>query len=1107
MVPMKKCNFIYLQTAFCLLLRLFSYQSVSAQTFHNLPQERGEIEFTRIGIEQGLSLGSVNCIMQDRYGFLWVGTQDGLNRYDGYNFTVYRRERADSTSLQDTWISSVIEDHEGTLWVAGGYNLHRYNRATNTFQKMPFISVFGVNSGQAIRRIYEDSKGFIWICTREGLVRFNPKNNHSERFTVPLPPVLPYTTERPSDVSVFVEDVIENDDGTFYLACGPDGLYHFAPSATNPAERFQYVHILPSIPSQEVVTRLTRDASGMVWIGTVNGLVRWNATTRTAEDVYLFDGTLQQRRALQKQDYFYIYQASSSAINDILHGRNGTVWIATANGLYTLDGSRKHLTHIQNNPFNATSLTGNLPYALCEDASGVLWIGDFSYGLSKYPQLQQRFRTYRNNPIDVTSLSNNYIRGIIEDSQRNIWVCTQYGGLNMLNRTTGKWTHYQHDPKNPRTLPSNNVWAVAEDRTGELWVGMYANGLQKFSPKTQTFTPFRDTLFHEENIICLYRDKHDNIWAGGGGVHKISPNGRVLKKYPFPRPFPTQAICQDHLDITWVGRDDGLWKIMTNDSIIHVPLPEQGVVVTMINEDTKGNLWVMSKGHGIFLFNANRTTLQRITTSEGLPHQNVYAALEDERGDMWISSDNGVARYSPSTKIFRVYTVGDGLQAQEFNRRAFGTTARGEMMFGGINGVNIFQPTSLRDNTTPPPVVLTALQARGRTIASASSLLGIQEIHLPYTDNFLRIEFAALEYSNPTLNQYSYKLDGLDEDWINVGAKHDATYTNLAPNTYTFRVRAANADGYWNNEGRTLRIIISPPWWQTVWAYIVYALLVVGSISGIILLIVRRQKRDFIRLQNKRETLLLHSKNTELLELNAQLQVLNIEKNELLGIVSHDLKNPIGGVRGLAELIRQGFMEQDQIVGVAEQIVQTSDRMFDLVRNLLDINQLESGGMQFQRIVFDVSTPLTFTVEQFRVVAEQKQLKIHNETEAAPYIVIADEQAVSQVLENLLSNAVKYSPKGKNIFVRLRNVEQKPHGKMVRIEVQDEGPGLSASDMEKLFGKFMRLSARPTAGEHSTGLGLSIVKGLVEGMNGKVWCESELGRGATFIVILPSAEE
>lgn len=1083
------------------------YTNISiAQNIHTNPPERGKVEFTRLGIDEGLSLGGVNCITQDRYGFLWVGTQDGLNRYDGYAFTVYRRKnRFDTVNIRELWIESILEDKQGTLWIGGGRALHRFIRHSNTFEEIRLDKFFSIPSGLLINRLREDSKGNIWICTHEGLICYHPDTKVANHYVVPIPNNDP---RRPMDIEVLVEDILEDSDGTFFVACGADGLYRLSPNAASTSTQFQRVHLANLSTAFEKAVRLIRDENGMIWMGTMNGLVRWSPTTKAAQDVYLHDDT--QKFYSLKHDYFHIEQSKSSVVKDITLGRNGTVWIGTANGLYALDRSRKYLKQFLYDPFDVHSLAGNNAFAVYEDAAGVLWVGDYSYGLSKYPQEKERFITYRNNPIDPNSLSNSYVRGLMEDSKGNIWACTQYGGLNMLNRTTGHWLQYrvpssiQASPNARKILPSDNVWAIAEDKHGEMWLGLYGGGVVRLNPQTQAVTRFTGLAYQDESICCIFRDKQDNIWLGGTNVYKVSPEGRVLKMFPFRQTLVTQTIFQDRHDVIWLGRDDGLWKVIANDSLIAVPLPEKNVVVTMINEDSRGNLWATTKGHGVFIFSPNRAEMQRLTVSEGLPHANIYAALEDANGEIWFSSDNGLARYNLQTKKMRLYSAGDGLQSQEFNRRAFGATARGELMFGGINGLNIFNPSSLRDNTTPPPVALTQVQARGRTIAESSQLLEMQELRLSYTDNFLQFSFAALEYSNPQLNRYSYKLDGLDEEWIfPAPGKHEATYTNLSPGTYTFHIRAANADGYWNNEGRMLKLIIQPPWWQTVWAYIAYSAAGVGVLSLIFFAFSRRQKREFMHLQEERERKLLHDKNEELLSANAQLQMLNMEKNEILGIVSHDLKNPIGGVRGLAELVRQGFAPPDQIPIIAEQIVHTSDRMFDLVRNLLDINQLESGTMQFRQVVFDIALTVNFTIDSFANEAERKNITILTEISPEQHYVLADERAMTQVVENLISNALKYSPFGKTVYVRLSNQGTPENGDVVRCEIQDEGQGLSESDKGKLFGKFTRLSARPTGGEHSTGLGLSIVKRLVEGMNGKVWCESELGHGATFIFTMP----
>ncbi|TAE29894.1 MAG: hypothetical protein EAZ92_05640 [Candidatus Kapaibacterium sp.] len=1080
-------------------------QISQAQLFHTETAELGKAEFTRLGIEQGLSLGSVNCLLQDRYGFLWIGTQDGLNRYDGYSFKIYRPNNSigitDSTMLQEFWISSLLEDKAGTLWIAGGRGLHRFHRATNTFEKIAFASETTPSSVRVLNeRLYEDSKGNIWLCTKGGIIRYNPRTKVSEQFFVPIPTDTP---RRPKNIEVFVEDMLEEADGSFILACSSDGLYRFFPQEKHLDKRFQRFCLSNLNPLYTQAIRLTRDKRGMVWMGTNNGLICWNSSTLTAEKVFLADSTLKAKAS--QRDYFYIETTVSARVQDILHSRTGKIWIATERGLFTLDPAHKHLTQFLHVSFDPTSIAGNMPRTLVEDNSGVLWVGDYSYGLSKLPQLQQRFITYRHNPLDSNSLTDNYIRGLYEDSQGNLWVCAQFGGLNMLDRKSGKWTHYRYNPKNSSaSLPSDNIWAVTEGADGMIWAGMIIHGICTINPKTRVVKRFSGFLYDDESVLCLLRDNENNIWAGGSDVYKIAPNGRILKTFPFIHTLSTQTIFQDRHSVVWIGRDDGLWKVMAGDSVVAVRLPIDNVVITMINEDTQGNLWITSKGHGVFCMNPARTESQHFTTADGLPHQNIYAALEDAHGDMWFSSDNGIARLNPQSKQIRLYSIGDGLQSQEFNRRAFAQTSRGEILFGGINGVNIFQPTSLRDNTTPPRVVLTSLQVRGKEIAEAAQLLDMQEIRLPYTDNFLQCSFAALDYSNPSMNQYAYKLEGLDEEWIQAGSRHDATYTNLAPGRYTLTVRAANADGYWNTEGRSLSIIILPPWWRTYWAYGGYAALIAGGLSAMVMLISHRQKRNFAQLQAEREAILLNEKNQELLQVNATLQMLNMEKSEMLGIVSHDLKNPIGGVRGLAELMQQGYIASEQIPLIATQIVETSDRMFDLVSNLLDMNQLETGQMPFNIITVNMALILGFTVKSFQITAQNKGIHLHLDIEPMLFPIHADERAMMQVLENIISNAIKYSPLGKSIRIRAFNEDAT---NSVRIEVQDQGQGLTEEDKRKLFGKFTRLSARPTGGEHSTGLGLSIVKRLVEAMNGQVWCESEYGHGATFILRFLRTEE
>ena len=1089
--------------------------------------------FEHLTQEDGLSNGAILCLAQTRSGFLWAATYDGLNRYDGYTFKTYRNVIGDSSSLEDNTIFAIVSDKQGRFWAASSQTLHLYQPRTDNFRRYRVRFSRGAAPALRIIKIVQDSRQRIWVCTSHGVLLFHPD---SGKFTEYL---------FPNAKSHNVGDMAEDVGGGFWIAGIVNGLWQFNPDAdTARGQRIftQQTHLLPP-SAREYIQRLMTDKNGKIWVGTYNGLFTLNPVTKIIERSYLhITEALDERQRKNKENFIV-----PNLVMSMMQSRAGDVWVGTReNGVFRLDSDGKTMAHFVHKPLKNTSLVGNYGASLCEDASGILWIGDGSYGISKYVPYQQHFRLYRHNPNDSTSLSNDFIRGIHEDSAGRLWVSTQYGGVNMLDlkRTKNAWRRFPQNLADP--LAPQQSWTIIESNNGKILVSSISGALTVIDPQKGTgkFYRLNDSLV--TGVAAMMRDREQMLWLSlRGNVLRIGAQGQITQRYTNDE-LGIEALFQDQRGDIWLGGTEGLW-CMKNDNhqskhgipyqpIEAVALPqEKHPYITMIMQDSHGTMWATSKGAGIFYAESpsrvgadTDLVWKHLSVKKGLPHQNNYAIIEDRLGQYWISSDAGICRYNYATGTFRTFTLTDGLQGLEYNRMAYCQLRSGEIAFGGINGLNIFDPLAVPDNTTPPALALTSLRVRDQEWVNAGQLQEAESLTFTHEQDFLSFDFAALDFTNAARNTFAYQLVGLESDWVYCGSRHQVTYTNLSPGTYTFRVKAANPDGYWNESGRALRITITPPWWRTWWAYLLYGF---GAVSVMVLVMITAQKRridTLRRKQQEREEEMLRISNIQLSAANAEtmrqkelveqqnehLQKLDQEKNEMMGLVAHDLKNPISAIRNLANLIETNQLEKEVVLDVAQSIATTSNRMLSLVSNLLDLNRLESGAMAFRIFFIDILPSVEGVFRQYQSQAAAKNITLHCTVEAVSTAALVDEQAIIEVLENLISNAVKYSPHGKNVFVRLNDEgkEQKEQNAdsalppaFLRVEVQDEGPGISPEDMKKLFTKFARLSAQPTGDEQSTGLGLSIVKKMVEAMNGKVWCESELGKGATFIVELPCA--
>ena len=1084
------------------------------------------------GIEQGFANEGVEAIYQDRRGYLWALTDRAVYRYNGRSFARYEHDPQDTLSLLAPPYHCIAEDDSSGIWIGGASGLQKYDPVGERFTRAQ-LRYSGNALAASAQRNRTDFVGVIlpvrgknslWLGFGEYVALFDCERNEVVR-QYTLPRYRKGIDER------YVCALFYDAQGRLWAARRDDGALLLLDSAEN---SFRAKIFLP----EASVTGNVALNGDSAWIATDDRVTLCDMRTREVIAEYSITlASPSRRRSVPAQPLNLTMRPTENTpetnieVRAICRDNEGRVWCATRQGLAVIFPTTGRTQIFRHNPLNSRSLSSDYITAVYQDRSGVIWIGEAIFGLHKYAPYRHKFQLYRHNPFDAGTISNNFIRGIFEDSRDNLWVGTQFGGLNMLNRADGIWTKYRHDATNSRSISSDDVRSLHEDANGTLWVGVRYGALctLNINRLKDGFTrmPFCTPPFAAQ---IFYQDKQGRLWIGTSAnepaIFIVSANRKSVTELHQTHPMPpyckdVHAFCEDDEGYMWIGASQGLFRYDETQKSFREyyfqPKDSASVAsnyITSITKTRNGNLWFTTKGGGFCRYNRETDSFTRWTTRDGLPHNNVYAALEDEQGTLWLSSDNGIFTFSPRSQNIRRFTAADGLQGREFNRFAYFQSNKGEMFFGGVEGFNSFFPSKTAVNTTPPVIGIDSVQSlSGELIEGRVTLRNLGEIAIQPEYSGMEISLSALEFTAPERSLFSWTLEGFDKSWSAPTTNFRALYANLSPGEYFFRAKAANSDGVWSEREAVLRVKVLPAWWQTWQARFFAVALFVGVMLGAVRWRVRAveaRAKELEALVNLR-TAELRKSNESLNEKNTQLTALNIEMREIMGIVSHDLRNPISAILGLVELLRNTppndptFSLETQ-TQVLDQIFTAGSRTMDLLRNLLEANALESGQVSSALMPVQMESVAEITMQEYADKAAAKNITLFFERQQSA-LALADEMMMCQIAQNLLSNAIKYSPFHKSVFLRT-GLRTRENGEVrAFMEIQDEGPGFSDEDKKKLFGRFARLSARPTGGEDSTGLGLSIVKKMVELMKGRIYCESEVGKGAKFIVEMPVYDE
>ena len=1052
-----------------------------------------KLKFRHISTEQGLSNSTIETIFQDSQGFMWFGTRDGLNRYDGYQAVVYRYDAKDSTSISDNYIRCLFEDRQHTLWIGTLNGLNSYNPKTGKFTRYTHVATnqgslsnnkvtgicqdrqgnlwigtsggglnrfqpetntfipFRHNSGEAsisddrVNCLFEDETGNLWVGTENGLNLFN-KGNQTFSF---YQSSLDSGKTKANDI---IRVIQQDFQGNLWLGTEDKGILLFDPDSKT-FIRYQHNEKEPSSLASNLVRSILIDKKGNCWVGAVNG------------GLNLFDAY---------NGSFYNYQnlpeksssLSQRTVSALFEDNQGNLWVGTHRGgvnLYTPDKEKFGL--YRQEP-DANSLSYNDVKAFCEDSKGYIWIGTDGGGLNKYDPRANSFQHYNYNPYDSKSIGSNEVLHIMEDKEENIWVSTWGGGLNLLDKATGKFTRFLWDPSNIHSISSNYVQKTFEDAQGNLWVATYYGGLNIFDRKTRQFTrvtsdPGHNTSLSGNNFVSICQDNSGNLWFGtdDGGLNCY--NTKVRRFYHY----------------------------FTNGE----KMPDLRVLFI----DSKQRLWVGQAG--LYLFDPVKRSFSLYTDKAGLASEFIKGIEEDDGGNFWIATSNGLTQFNPDSRSYKKYNTADGLQGLEFEANAYMKTKSGQILFGGVNGYNAFYPKDIELNSFIPPVYVTDFQIFNKHIVPGENgsplkndISATTELKLSYKQSTFSFGFAALNYTVAENNQYAYRLRGLDKDWIYAGNERKAYYTNLAPATYFFEVKASNNDGIWNEKGRSIKIIITPPFWDTWWFK---TFLVVSIVSGSIIVVSLKKRFDLRRLDEKKR------------EEMHQVQL------QFFTNISHEFRTPLSLILGPLEKL-----QKEDSSPIFKHYYKTmhrnANRMLGLINELMDFRKVESGALKLRVMPGNLDLFLQEIAEEFSGLASERFIHFTTSVPAELMETWFDRQVLEKIIINLISNSFKYTANNGKICVEvittLENFKPAFENELVLnnefrgsnyvyVRVVDNGIGISKESIAHLFERYYKI----TESHMGSGVGLAFVKSLTLLHKGDIFVYSEPNKGTEIIIGLP----
>jgi ligand-binding sensor domain-containing protein/signal transduction histidine kinase/DNA-binding response OmpR family regulator len=1017
-------------------------------------------------VENGLSNNSVSCSLQDKNGFLWFGTINGLNRFDGYSFKVFRHNPEDSTSIGSSFIRCLLEDQKGCLWIGtnkGIYLYHSHAEKFNLFSKARMGDVTDIK---------EDKEGRLWVISNFNLYCYDQQNGKVKPF------VLDSLSGTASSIAIAA-------DSTIWVSTSTGMIKKYDAHL----DSFITYSILKNSEKQEVlrIEKIYPLKNGNLLVGTLTkGVKLFDVINKTFQDIVCLNP---DKTGIYAREFMQLTEKE--------------YWIGTETGIYIYNAINRTIIRLEKEYDNHYSISDNVIFTFCKDREGGLWVGTFFGGLNYYPKPFTTFQKYFPEYIKP-SMSGNAIHEICKDQYDDLWVGTEDGGLNKMDLLNNTFTSFK--PTGTKTsIAYHNIHGLLA--VGDsLWIGTFMHGLDIMNIKTGKVIRHYNAgpgphELKNDFIVTLFKTLSGDILVGTWkGLFRYNRQTDDFSSVP---------LFEAPIQVLWEDEEGTLWACTQGQGVIYYnPLTKQSGTllydtnnpnslcdnhVNGILEDSRRNLWFATEG-GLCKYQKDKKIFTRYTTKNGMPDNLVFRILEDGKNNLFISTSRGLACLNPTNGDIRTYTKSNGLLSDQFNYNSGFKDTDGRMFFGSVKGLISFKPDEFIKNTDIPPVYITGFQVNNNELAVnmkgsslKESIIYTKNISLSYDQSTFSIDFAALSYTVPEMNEYSYKMEGVDKDWIFLKNNRKVYYTKLPPGNYTFKVKGSNSSGIWNNQEASLYILISPPYWQSIWAYLIYAAIVLGIayvlINSYLNRLVEKNRRRFEMLEIEKEREIYHS------------------KIEFFTNIAHEIRTPLTLIKMPLEKLMRKKNNNSEINDNLKTMEKNTNRLIDLTNQLLDFRKTEMDKFSLNFVKTDITELLEETFEIFRVAAEQKNIAFKLEVPGITLQAFVDPEALKKILSNLFSNAIKYAET--KVQVKMQNFNSED--KLFKIVFRNDGYLIPYDLKEKIFQPFYRINE--TEKQSGTGIGLPLSRSLAELHKGVLdLLKSENGMN-TFVLSLPIHQE
>ncbi|WP_187294768.1 hybrid sensor histidine kinase/response regulator transcription factor [Chitinophaga pinensis] len=1033
-----------------------------------------QIRFRNYSVAEGLPSSTVRTIAQDDQGYLWFGTKNGISRFDGYQFRNFQYKKNDATSLGNNFLHCITRIDSTHLWIGTESGIYILDLEKEQF------SHFGPPKEKTVFDILRDKEGIIWFTSRlNGLYSYDPQKKSLHNFKA--------GNSRLSSDNV--TRIAQDDDGNIWIGTYGDGIDIYNPVTGT----FTNLHAGTSGLSNDVINAIYKGEDGIMWVGTMNGgLCKWDPVARNFQ-VYRNNG--------------HPYDINDNIIRAICQVSPDKLYVGTEKGLNVLDIATNRFTAYINKGNDPFSISDNAIYSLFPDRAGTMWIGTFFGGASYFNEKGPVFELYYPTG-EQNGLSGRAVSSFLEDGPGKLWIGTEDGGLQYFNTITHTFQQYPFLPTQQK-LSYHNIHTLLRDNAGNIWIGLFAAGINVLDPRTGKVTCLQHHTedihsLNSNNVFCIYQDRDGGMWIG---------TDKGLDQYDSGRRDFTRVLREgvSNTIIYDIYEDDNktLWFATYNNGLIFYNkktdqwdrvVADGMVKLTSLYDDHQGHLWIGSDGGGLHKYDFRTRKVEAYNDKAGINANVVYGIRQDDAGLIWITTNNGIYSIDPATHKARHFTPQDNLQSRQFDYKAFYKMSDGKLFAGGIKGFNAFYPEKVSTVTDKIRVSFTNFQLFNRNVPIqedgplSKQINYASKLVLQHDQSVISFEFAALNFSAPEKLSYAYKMDGFDTDWNYVGDQRKATYTNLSPGTYTFRVKATEEKSNWDVTESTMKVIIKPPFYRTTVAYIIFVLLALGAAYGVYLYssayIRRKHQIRIERLKNKEE------------------QEFYARKIEFFTVMAHEIRTPLSLIIApLEKLLSMNKWQQEE----KQQLVvmdENAERLMDLVNQLLDFRRIESDAYEIRKEEVEVVSLVQSIYSRFSALPYQKDIEFTLSIRVSSLSLPADPEVLNKILSNLLINAFRYAKKKVSISVYEMTSVESDVARLC-ISVEDDGIGIPSDDLKNIFKQFFTTVRKGQEDRHpgGTGIGLALASSLADKHGGKLLVESREGEQTIFTLELPVTKE